>query len=53
MAGIPTSLFPPIVDTYMPAFIVGVEESSGNSTFGDCRIYFTLICLRFLKNIRN
>ena len=53
MAGIPTSLFPPIVDTYMPAFIVGVEESSGNSTFGDCRIYFSLSKYNSLDDIKS
>ena len=44
-----TNLYPPIVETYMPAFLVGSEETEKNI----CRIYFSLSMFNSLNQIKN
>ena len=43
------NLFPPIVETYMPAFLIGSEDSQKNI----CRIYFSISAYNSLKDIQN
>lgn len=44
-----TNLYPPIVDTYMPAFIVDSDDSSKNI----CRVYFSLSLFNNVSEIKN
>lgn len=44
-----TNLYPPIVETYMPAFLVGSEDTEKNI----CRIYFSLSMFNSLNQIKN
>ena len=44
-----TNLYPPIVETYMPAFLVGSEDTEKNI----CRIYFSLSMFNNLNQIKN
>lgn len=44
-----TNLYPPIVETYMPAFLVGSENAEKNI----CRIYFSLSMFNSLNQIKN
>ena len=44
-----TNLYPPIVETYMPAFLVGSEIAEKNI----CRIYFSLSMFNSLNQIKN
>lgn len=47
MAGVTNNLYPPIINTYMPAFVI---NDSGPTT---CRIYFSLSIYNSLKEIKN
>jgi hypothetical protein len=43
------NLFPPVVQTYMPAFLVG----SGDSQKNICRVYFSISLYNSLSDIKN
>ena len=44
-----TNLYPPIVDTYMPAFLIDSENISKNI----CRVYFSLSLFNKITDIQN
>ena len=44
-----TNLYPPIVDTVMPAFLVGSESPEENT----CRVYFSLSLFNAITEIEN
>jgi len=43
------NLYPPVVDTYMPAFLVGSSDIQKNT----CRVYFSISLYNSLNDIRN
>jgi len=43
------NLYPPIVDTYMPAFLVGSSDIQKNT----CRVYFSISLYNSLNDIKN
>ena len=49
MAAILNNLYPPIVDTYMPAFLIDSEDEDKNI----CKVYFSISQYNSLKDIRN
>lgn len=43
------NLYPPVVDTYMPAFLVGSSDIQKNT----CRVYFSISLYNSLNDIKN
>lgn len=43
------NLFPPVVDTYMPAFLIGSSDSQKNI----CKVYFSISQYNSLSDIKN
>ena len=43
------NLFPPIVETYMPAFLIGSSDIQKNT----CRVYFSISLYNSLSDIKN
>lgn len=43
------NLYPPVVDTYMPAFLVGSSDIQKNT----CRVYFSISLYNSLSDIKN
>lgn len=43
------NLFPPVVETYMPAFLVGSSDSQKNT----CKVYFSISLYNSLNDIKN
>ena len=44
-----TNLYPPIIDTYMPAFIISNESEADNT----CRVYFSFSSYNTIGDIKN